>query len=334
MPTRLRGSRIAPAAKDWLQCSRNPQIYSIHRTALNLINEQGQLMALVLPEIGPGPFALLVHPHEAVFGARGGFVGVVALEDHVAWRDTSLVIGNAEVKLSKLQDWSARPPWGRVDPEQLQPHLALLVDLLARHAPEGSLAPLIGDTFRGDDPGAADHAAAILGAAAAPARGLIEAATKRREGQLAQAAKDLAGLGMGVTPSGDDFMVGAMYALWATADASDAGWLSSVMLNNALPRTNRMSAAWLTAAARGEAAEPWHQLVKALLQGHGAGISAAVLRLVQTGHTSGADSLAGFIALLLELGKEKTAPWQRRGLQLKSDGNRGHARSGPAMQDR
>ena len=113
------------------------------------------------------------------------------------------------------------------------------------------------------------------------------------------AARNLAGLGSGLTPSGDDFMIGALYALWATRKPAQIAPLSEAILASAVPHTVPLSAAWLRAAARGEAGQLWHALVETLAAPSRQDELAVVARaIIRVGHTSGADALTGFIRLL------------------------------------
>jgi len=113
-----------------------------------------------------------------------------------------------------------------------------------------------------------------------------------------EAAGALAGLGGGLTPAGDDFLLGALYALWATRPSAQAAALAEAIAGSAIPRTARLSAAWLKAAARGEAGQPWHTLVGALAADDSRVLDRAVHGILSVGHTSGADALAGFVLAL------------------------------------
>jgi hypothetical protein len=104
----------------------------------------------------------------------------------------------------------------------------------------------------------------------------------------------LAGLGPGSTPAGDDFIIGAIYAAWILHPAFRAGALARRLSEVAVPLTTSLSGAWLRAAADGAAGAAWHALFAGLELRGAFQTSAAVSRLLRTGHTSGADGLAGF----------------------------------------
>lgn len=109
----------------------------------------------------------------------------------------------------------------------------------------------------------------------------------------AQLAGSLAGLGVGATPAGDDFLIGAFHALWATGQGERTAALSAA----AIPRTTTVSAYWLDTASRGFAAPAWRGLLDTLAAPDVEATTAAASRVLACGHTSGVASLLGFLAL-------------------------------------
>ncbi len=114
----------------------------------------------------------------------------------------------------------------------------------------------------------------------------------------AAAAIALLGLGGGLTPSGDDFVGGALFArgLLGTARYTDAAaWrrAGQVVCRAARERTHPISAALLGDLVGGRGWAPLHELVAALAAGARTPAEAAARRLVRLGHTSGWDLLAG-----------------------------------------
>ncbi len=51
---------LAPDAKDWLINSRHPRILHVFDHVCNLINEGREVLSVVTPQIGNGPFNLVV----------------------------------------------------------------------------------------------------------------------------------------------------------------------------------------------------------------------------------------------------------------------------------
>jgi hypothetical protein len=146
-----------------------------------------------------------------------------------------------------------------------------------------------------------------LDGAASDTRALAEACAHDDAARAAPAALALLGLGGGLTPSGDDFVGGVLFArgVLAAAGAADApGWhrVADAVRHAARERTHPISAALLGDLARGASHAPLHDLVAALAMGDVATARAAAAALVRLGHSSGWDILAGATAGLTAAG--------------------------------
>ena len=104
---------------------------------------------------------------------------------------------------------------------------------------------------------------------------------------------DLLGAGHGLTPSGDDCIVGVLVGLHALGERRVAASVARAVARYAPHRTTRLSAAHLEAACGGEAIEPVHAAIEAV-----AGTTSpepALDALERYGHGSGFDALAGVL---------------------------------------
>jgi hypothetical protein len=126
---------------------------------------------------------------------------------------------------------------------------------------------------------------------------------------LAHRVAALVGTGPGLTPSGDDVLCGVLLGLRLHPHASDE--LVAALWQAVRPRltsTTSLSAALLTEAAEGYAAEPVLRLVERLAVPAdpvarpadlpGAGIAEALAEVLAIGHSSGADLLGGLAGCL------------------------------------
>ncbi len=116
-----------------------------------------------------------------------------------------------------------------------------------------------------------------------------------------RAAAALIGLGPGLTPSGDDFVGGALFArALLTRGAADAAWCRAVAEVRALARarTHPVSAALLADLAGGQGWAPLHALVGTLAAGGGAAAIGPAREVTRIGHSSGWDLLAGLLTAL------------------------------------
>ena len=138
-------------------------------------------------------------------------------------------------------------------------------------------------------------------AAGRAARSAMGVAVRRRDAAaFLEAARGLVGLGEGLTPAGDDYLVGALAALhrlgegWPTGEAP----LRDAVIAHACRTTPTVSAAFLCYAVAGQFSEPLRDLAMADTV---AAARAAVTALARMGATSGGDTLAGMRETLAAL---------------------------------
>lgn len=278
---------ISRAVREWLDAGRfDGRVLTVFDRACDLLTHDGDVVALVTPQVGDGPLNVVVD------GPPGLFATVeTGAPAHLEERQ--LQIGALRFDLERAMIWEPRPDWERLRARRtaVRTCLPLLRTLCARHAPPRSLLGLLGSSLPEDVPARAIFSTARV-AAAALQEGWAGDHQRLREGIVG-----LAGLGLGLTPAGDDFLVGAMLRAWL--DHPTPKSLCRSVVRDAIPRTTRLSAAFLKAASRGECGASWHVLLKALSRGAREGaeaeITMAVHEILIHGATSGADSLAGFI---------------------------------------
>lgn len=235
---------IAPRAVAWLKATTQPRLLQAHRNVWNLINEHGDVLALLTPAVGMQPFGWLVTTARLAFLRPAAPLAV----DREA---CMLQVGQTMMVAAQAQSWQPRPAWQKLDRRPLPaPDLSLL--------PARARAGLV---------------QLVDGVAQAQAT-TIEAGT------LA-----LAGYGYGLTPTGDDLLVGVLHALHVWR-AEVAAISTAAIATLAAPRTSALSAAFLRCAAAGEAAAVWHALAD--------DAPGALARLLATGARSGREAWAGF----------------------------------------
>lgn len=294
----LRARRATPAALAWLQGVGPRRVLHVFERACNLVDDQGRLLSLVTSNLAAGPFALVLPGAGGAVPDWGGFQAWVTAETPVFVEGGRLRLGGLTVETGDAQPWDPRPDWKglRAGLATARRRLAEARSLAARHAPPGAFTALL---TAGQHATAPSMQREALAAARAPAAALVAALAAEAADEAAQAAASLAGLGGGLTPSGDDFLVGAMHALWLAWGAAVSP-LAQRLAEAAAPRTTLLSAAWLRAAAQGEAGWPWHTLLASLTDPE-AGLEAPLRDLASVGHTSGADALAGFLLTMESL---------------------------------
>ena len=181
-----------------------------------------------------------------------------------------------------------RPPALNISPTLAGAGLAMLArDLAEVGAPCGIALMMIG----GEPP-------FLLAARAVEVEALAAACGRASYAAFITAAARLIGVGSGLTPSGDDFVGGALFAL-RLLHPHDRGWRDAARDLSALAtrRTHVISATLLGDLASGRSFAPLHELLHAAsrcddlhtLQRHAS-------ELTQIGHSSGWDMLAGLFA--------------------------------------
>jgi hypothetical protein len=284
---RLRATSIAPRAKAWLAETKQAHILYAFERVINIVNQESEVLTLSSSVIGNGPFSLVLEP--------GDFPSDIEASAPVLAFDNGLWLGDWLIDAENAQSWSPMPNWDAMRGYQSAHAWAggILATLLTEHAEADSLARLVLDPVA-----TSPLPARILQAAEQNIPLLWSGIQNKNIASLKQAAKGLGGIGPGLTPAGDDLLLGVMHGLWATLQPNQAQSFGSLLANAAIPRTHALSAAWLQAGASGEAAEPWHALVAAIAARDEIELRSAAMAILPTGHTSGSDALGGFLGNL------------------------------------
>jgi hypothetical protein len=181
-------------------------VASVHARALTVRLGSGALLRACSGEAPLAPNGVAIElERDAGFerlGLRPGQrAGIDTTELH-------LPDAGIRVRLAGAQRWEPRPWIGHVSRDDLVRRLARARALVIAEAPPGSLMPLLWASHWGVIP------AEPARSAAGPATVLRRAAAAADTAGVAAAARALAGLGPGLTPSGDDFLAGVA-AAWA-----------------------------------------------------------------------------------------------------------------------
>lgn len=246
------------------------QVRGIFGRACNLVDDRQRVITIALREVGNGPFSILIEGQPGLFDILT--LGQPALGNHHI-----LTIGDWQIALYEATTWEPKmtQPGGSF---KIEPVVAKIIRPYANWL---SLAEN-------------DLVAGKMGRVAREATAQLTRAITHN-GPVEEAVGRLAGLGSGLTPAGDDYLVGVAAALWLTKQAH----ISKRIIETAIPKTTALSAAFLKAAAAGEFTEPWHVLAEALFKADVLAVNEAINRLARLGASSGQDALAGFAATIL-----------------------------------
>lgn len=258
----INASSMTPAVNDWLTNSHHLRILHVFDHACNLINEHKDVLSIITPQIGNGPFNLVVE--DTVW-----FSDHIQVESPVRVLGNKLTLNDLIIDTDKAIIWNPCPDWDRLHGQRN--------NILKQSVP----LPL--DGFQPSLP------AALLSA-------LTNFIVTANVSASLAITRQLAGLGMGLTPSGDDFLMGALYAAWIIHPRKIVSILAKKIAETAAPLTTAISAAWLRSAGRGEASVLWHQLFDGLITG--GDVELPIAKILSIGETSGADALSGFLGVM------------------------------------
>jgi hypothetical protein len=286
----MRAARIpAPLAGLLMGAARGTVLAVFDRGAY--LDLAGRVVALAPATADWGPLSIVLSDRAGLAPAAAGDP---VLLDHGVLR-----IGPHTVVVADAAVWDPALPRPS-EPSSARGGRALeqVTDELCARASPDSLVALLEPRARrlpeGRRPGAAERLTPLRRGLEAIGRFLGGRASAEHVRQVIAAS--VAGRGPGLTPSGDDLLMGVMHAItvWPHLAAPVGGAQArEALAAGALGRTTRISAAYLEAAAAGLAAQPWHRLVRSLDRSPTA-IRDATAGILAIGHTSGADALTGF----------------------------------------
>jgi hypothetical protein len=250
------------------------RVLGLFNRAANLLEMHGRLITLAYPTVGNGPFTIVIPD-------QSGILERLAPEQPVLADEKRLTIGPWRLSLDRAPVWEPRIP--------LPQQPLRLENIVPIAKPYASWPTLTDDT----------PVTRALSRLAGEAATQLNQALKRPQNStlLKMAVTRLAGLGQGLTPAGDDYLIGVIAALYLTGDQD----LPRQIAGAAIPKTTAFSAAFLKAAARGEFVEPWHALAQAVAQEDQPALVKAMEKIARFGASSGRDALAGFSHALFSL---------------------------------
>ncbi len=237
-------SLATPRAVRWIQKGKPAFVLNLFAGACNLANDEGDVISLVTSSIGAGPFTLIIDGDCAPYMDAQS---AVVIEPGAG----SLTVGDFRTSIQQTPIWDPRPAW----------HLLQSGSFALPITPPATVEELN-----------------------EPLQKLLSGIERGSRVSCQAAVSRLAGLGQGLTPSGDDLLMGILYGLWTWYPEPE--WLR-LIVETAVPRTTTLSGAFLRAAGDGEATVHWHNLVN--------GVPGAVEQILTIGHTSGQEAWAGFV---------------------------------------
>ncbi|MGA9348647.1 MAG: DUF2877 domain-containing protein [Anaerolineae bacterium] len=276
------------------------RVFANYHHACNLVTSEEEIIALVSPAIGNGPLNIVIEEIGILQHVKPGLL--VVFSDEQPGLGGSLV-----VSLDGAQLWRPEVNWKCLTTHRrrLEDNFAALCSWLSQNDIAKGLLGLVLDGEK--EPGACEdgthslHNLAFLAMARVGIKGLLQALQYGDQLSIRENAALLTGLGTGLTPAGDDYLVGLMAGLRVWPSSLSNSGLSpddacQIIFEVAKGRTTLLSRVFLHSAREGLFGENWHRLLVELARGEAIGIQQAARRILASGATSGADALAGFLS--------------------------------------
>lgn len=287
---RVRSLAARSADAVWLHALHSGRVrgrvHSVFDRALNVEDEAGGLFTLACRGLDDAPATIVVD----VASWLG--MGLVA-GDPASAKDGVLRLGSqVDIRLAGCAPWARPLPMFPGNREGLSARLQAARSLLEHHARGGGMVG------RGPRPGADSEFESAVTTALALRSSKLLAALARTDFAAARAhARSMIGLGPGLTPAGDDFLLG-LFAVLNIPRSPCEGWLAggAGLAAEAGDATHPISHAALAHAAQGRVRESIVDFIESLLRGPGDGLAVALRRVLAIGATSGADIACGVLA--------------------------------------
>ncbi len=267
------------------------QVHSVFLRACNIETESGELVTLLAAGSGNLPHGIRCASPIAPLCARLRQGQTAILEGATLRVPTADFV----VDFSRAAVWSGTVAAALPGVRGAEPQGALreLWETLREHAPDQGVAPaLFSSGSRRSTLGRA------LVARLAQTLPILARATEAGDaGAVVSTLGALVGLGAGLTPAGDDLIVGYLAALWSRSHREPG--IAALLRALVVPvgqlslHTNAISRQMLLDALRGHFAERLTEVVRCVC---GSGnVAGASMRALEIGHSSGADVLCGLL---------------------------------------
>ena len=256
----------------------NGRVVAVFHRALHLELPPAGMAAVCVRDVAPAPLNLV-----ADLPLTTDLATLFALDDTVRREGTALLVGKLALDLTRAPVWHPPPPPADIDWPGLSDR-AHHCAAVAAGVREG-LGPLAAAILAGERP---DELGALARTAQGPVLLLREGVQTKNPALVCRGARRLVGLGPGLTPSGDDLLVGMI----AVLNLAGEGWVGTAVAP-AVRDTPDFSRAVLLEACRGGFSADVDALARALLTGDADAVDAASGELLDHGATSGSDICAG-----------------------------------------
>lgn len=270
------------------------RVHSIFDRTFNIQSEdRGELFTIANESLDNGPNTLVTEfTHFSEMD--------IAIDDRVyAMNNTLCILNKIKIKLDDAKKWNSVLPPYPANEQQLRRNLNAARLFIDHYGKNGGMKRSHTDGSSFDQE--------VTRLLAERSRLLLQAISRGSMQQAEREAAGLVGLGFGLTPSGDDFLVGlfVVFNLPMSPLYHCRSFCMQVAAQS-IGRTNEISYITLKKAATGQARESLIRLLRDLTVGSEESMRASLGSVLNIGSTSGTDIAIGIVSGL-ELSAEKKA---------------------------
>jgi hypothetical protein len=298
----LEAVEISSWVRDLLQgCDKAAHVHSVFQRVINCVDDSGNLIALLDKRVSRVPFGIGVeiranHGFER-FNIRAG-QSVAITSDSIRFPESGI-----RITLDQATVFSSECRLHRVDndPQKLAARLLSAASVIEKSNTKGGLLPLLPfleDLLKGETV----HDLFLSPLCSRGKNGivhLLDGIKNRCMDTALQGVLGLSGLGIGLTPSGDDVLTGffGTLVLLEEFDFSNPWFPGLFRAAKAMVRgrTTMIADAYLAHAMQGRISERLFELIEAIAAGSCLDVDGAAARIKEVGHTSGCEMCMGVL---------------------------------------
>jgi len=291
-----KATSIGSAAFDALK-NGDGEVHSVFERTFNILFGD-ELVGIARSDITRSPINLVtdIQPNESM-SSLGIDKGM-----QVKVNDRLLIDEVLEISLKDATIWRPR---NRVDGhpnfEHVKKNLKILEKFVAKNCRRGGLGQLLShvDEIAIGKISSTSNFNDIAKAVLPSLVDLFKAIRSEGIDDVKKISRNLIGLGPGLSPSGDDVLIGLMISLWWSTNSLGGDIGRAKKINEAIiihtNKTTLLSQQLLRHAARGETNEAVEILLDGIFMGEPEDIGVRAQRVLNIGETSGTDMMAGIL---------------------------------------
>jgi hypothetical protein len=273
------------------------KIHSVFEHVINIILLD-HLISIVGTNVGMGPLNIVINiPDDLDFTLILKKGDPISLDEDINVGDSLIIISMEGVQ---LWEPSVNLKERILSNNTILDNIEILRETALASDKHGGFGELIGSAKTNEFEISKENKFGPIAKYAAPhILSLLEAISLERYDDILQSSNKIVGLGPGLTPSGDDMLIGMMVAMFYISEnkeiSLDVKQINNEIISGITGRTTLISEEFLREAAMGRVNEPIAILMDNILSADKKEIVESVANVLSIGSSSGVDTIFGII---------------------------------------